>query len=181
MQMRIRRAMNEYGELLKGIIEADETFIGGKNKNRHSDKKIPNSQGRSTNDKTPVIGIFERGGKIKAKKAKDTTGKTIKSFVNKNVQKGSMVLTDEWKSYNALNKDFLHYFINHSAGEYVNGDIHTNNLEGFWSLLKRGIIGQYHHIDDKYLDRYINEFCFRFNERQNNKIFELAIHRAVNL
>lgn len=127
------------------------------------------------------MGVFERGGKIKAKKVKDTTGKTIKSFINGRVEKGSTIATDEWGSYNVLNKNFLHSFINHSAGEYVNGNIHTNTLEGFWALLKRGIFGQYHHVSDKYLDRYVNEFCFRFNERQNSNVFELTINKAVNI
>ena len=90
------RALVEYGDLLKGIVEADETFIGGKNKNRHSDKKVSESQGRSTKDKTPVMGVIERGGKIRAKKVKDTTGKTIKKFIIANVEKGATIMTDEW-------------------------------------------------------------------------------------
>ena len=96
VHMRIRRALVEYGDLLKGIVEADETFIGGKNKNRHSDKKVSESQGRSTKDKTPVMGVIERGGKIRAKKVKDTTGKTIKKFIIANVEKGATIMTDEW-------------------------------------------------------------------------------------
>jgi len=102
MLMRIRKAFVEYGELLQGIIEADETYIGGKNKNRHESKKTKGGQGRGGDDKTPVIAVLERGGKIKARKAKDVSQKTLNSFVKANVKKGSELMTDEWRSYNGL-------------------------------------------------------------------------------
>lgn len=181
MLMRVRRALVEYGDLLKGIVEADETYIGGKNKNRHADKKTEGGQGRGGEDKTPVIGILERGGKVKARKAKDVSGKTLKSFIKQNVKEGSQVMTDEWKSYNSINEKYNHSVVQHSTGEYVNGNIHTNTLEGFWSLLKRGVIGQYHHVTPKYLNKYVDEFCFRYNERENESIFELTLQKLVNL
>jgi len=181
MMMRIRKAMVEYGELLEGIIEADETYIGGENKNRHSDKKTEGRQGRGGEDKTPVIGILERGGKVKAQKAKNVSGKTLKSFIKRNVKKGSQIMTDEWKSYNGLSLLFGHSIVKHSMGEYVNGSIHTKALEGFWSLLKRGVIGQYHYVTPKYLNKYIDEFCFRYNNRENENIFNLTIQKSLSL
>jgi len=181
VMMRIRKAMTEYGELLEGIVEADETYIGGKNKNRHSDKKIPHSQGRDTKSKIAVAGILERGGKVRAKKVKNVTGRTLKSNIHENVKKGSTLMTDEWMSYNGLEKNFVHSIVNHGLGEYVNGNAHTNTLEGFWSLLKRGIVGQYHYVTAKHIDRYITEFCYRYNNRDNDNVFSLTLQKAVGL
>ena len=180
MLMRIRKAFVEYGELLEGIIEADKTYIGGKNKNRHNDKKTEGGQGRGGSDKIAVAGVLSRGGKVVAKKVKDVSGKTLKSFVKQNVKKGSEVMTDEWRSYNGLSIHYLHQKVSHGTGEYVNGNCHTNTLEGFWSLLKRGVIGQYHYVTEKHLNKYINEFCFRYNERKNNNLFALTIQKAVS-
>lgn len=165
MLMRIRKAFLEYGEMLEGIVEADETYVGGKNKNRHNDKKTKDEQGRGGSDKTAVIGILQRDGKVKAKKVKDVSGKTLKSFIKENVKEGTQIMTDEWKSYNGLSLLYGHSVIRHAMGEYVNGAIHTNTLEGFWSLLKRGVIGQFHYVTPKYLNNYIDEFCFRYNNR----------------
>lgn len=181
MMMRIRKALVEYGELLEGIIEADETYVGGKNKNRHSDKKTKGGQGRGGEDKTAVAGILERGGKVRARKVKDVSSKTLKSFIKQNVKKGSQLMTDEWKSYNGLSLLYGHEIVKHSMGEYVNGAIHTNTLEGFWSLLKRGVIGQYHYVTPRYLNLYVDEFCFRYNNRENPQIFELTVRRALNV
>jgi len=181
MQMRLRKAMIEYGELLAGIIECDETYVGGKNKNRHEDKKTKGGQGRGGEDKTVVIGVLERGGKVRARKAKDVSCKTLKSFIKQNVKEGSQLMTDEWKSYNVLNLLYGHSVVKHAMGEYVNGCIHTNTLEGFWSLLKRGVIGQYHYVTPRYLNKYVDEFCFRYNNRKNSDIFELTLQKSVNI
>lgn len=181
MLMRLRKAMIEYGELLEGIIEADETYVGGKNKNRHSDKKTKGGQGRGGEDKTPVIGILERGGRVKAQKAKDVSGKTLKTFIKQNVKKDSKIMTDEWKSYNGLSLLYGHSVVKHAMGEYVNGAIHTNTLEGFWSLLKRGVIGQYHYVTPEYLNKYIDEFCFRYNNRKNIDVFDLTIQKSLSV
>jgi transposase-like protein len=181
MLMRLRKAMIEYGDLLQGIVECDETYVGGKNKNRHADKKTVGGQGRGGEDKTAVIGLLERGGKVRARKAKDVSGKTLKSFIKQNVKEGSQLMTDEWKSYNGLAMLYGHSVVKHAMGEYVNGCVHTNTLEGFWSLLKRGVIGQYHYVTPKYLNKYVDEFCFRYNNRKNVAIFDLAIQKSVNL
>jgi transposase-like protein len=180
MIMRIRKAFTEYGDLLEGIIEADETYIGGKNKNRHSDKKTEGGQGRGGDDKTPVIGLVQRDGKIVAQKAKNVTKRTLHAFINENVKKGSKIMTDEWASYNGLSAKFSHMVVSHGKGEYVQGECHTNTMENFWSILKRGIIGQYHQVSRKHLNAYISEFVFRHNHRDNAEIFNLTLLNAVS-
>lgn len=180
MLMRIRKAMREQGQLLSGIVEADETYIGGKNRNKHNDKKTKGGQGRSTKDKTPVFGMLERGGKVRAQKVRNTGSRSLQSLINENVKKGAHLMTDEWTAYNNLQKnDYDHSKVNHGTGQYVMGIAHTNTIESFWSLLKRGIVGQYHHVTEKHLNAYINEFCFRHNNRGNSEIFELFIEKSL--
>lgn len=179
--MRIRKAFVDDKELLEGIVEADETYVGGKNKNRHKNKKTKGGQGRGGEDKTPVIGILQRDGKVKAKKAKDVSGKTLFGFIKANVKEGSTLSTDEWMGYSRISEKFTHLIVAHGKGEYVNGNAHTNTLEGFWSLFKRGIVGQYHQISAKYLDKYVDEFCFRYNNRKNDDIFDLTLLKAVTI
>lgn len=180
MLMRIRKAMIEHGELLQGIVEADECYVGGREKNKHRNKRGPGgSAGRSTGSKIPVFGVVERGGKVRARKVKDVSGKTLKRLINGLVSQGSTVMTDEWRSYQGLAKRFNHHTVAHGTGEYVRGDVHSNSIEGFWSLLKRGIVGQYHKVSAKHLDKYINEFCFRYNYRDVESAFELVLQKAV--
>ncbi len=183
MFMQIRKAFLEQSELLEGIIEADETYIGGKNKNRHNDKKTKGGQGRGGDDKIPVIGVLQRDGKVKAKKSNDVSSKSLHKFINQNVKIGSIINTDEWRGYNGLSSKFNHLVVSHGKGEYVNGCTHTNTLEGFWSLFKRGIVGQYHQISKRHLDRYVDEFCFRYNNRNidSNIVFNLVIKKSVNI
>lgn len=175
MMHRIRRAMiTDEAKLLEGIIEMDETYVGGKprKKNKSDDddeNNTPNLRGRGTK-KTPVVGMVERDGKVKAiavskleLKAKDLRKLIMKSIDTKN----SILITDEYTGYNRMNDIMHHYNINHSY-EYARGDIHTNTIESFWAILKRGITGQFHWVSKKYLNVYINEFCYRYNQRMQN-------------
>lgn len=152
--------------LMVANVECDETYIGGKNKNRHASKRVANSQGRSVKDKTPVFGLVERNGRVVAMKVTNTTKGIIQPIIENNVAKGASVFTDEWKAYKGLNKNFNHSVVRHGQGEYVIGNTHTNTIEGFWSLLKRGIIGIYHQVSSKHLDKYVDEFEFRYNTRE---------------
>lgn len=153
-------------EKLSGIVEADEHFVGGKEKNKHKSKKTEGTQGRSTQTKTPVAGLVQRGGDVRAKQVADTTGSTLRKFVYENVERGSKLHTDEWWGYNGLEKLFGRGVIKHAAGEYVDGDCHTNTMEGFWSLLSRGVTGIYHNMSNKHLQKYLDEFVFRYNTRK---------------
>lgn len=179
--MQIRKSLVEQRELMTGIVEADETYIGGKNGNRHNDKKTKGGQGGA--DKTTVIGVLQRDGKVVAQKAPDNTKKTLRKFINNNVAKGSTLSTDEHHGYKGLADKFEHLTVNHKKGEYVKGIAYTNSIEGFWSLFKRGIVGQYHQVSDKYIDKYLNEFCFRYSNRNvdSNVIFDLVINRSLNI
>lgn len=165
MLHRIRNCFGVETEQLDNTVEVDETYIGGKNKNRHESKKIKGTQGRSTKDKAAVLGMLERGDKVKAVKVPDVGTETLTTEIIENVKEGSTIYSDEWKSYKALNAIFEHSFVSHSAKEYVNGDVHTNTIEGFWSLLKRGIIGIYHFTSKKHLQKYLNAFAYRYNTR----------------
>lgn len=181
MFMQIRKAMVEQRELMTGIVEADETYIGGKEKNKHADKKQKGGQGGA--NQTSVVGVLQRDGKVVAKKVNDTTKKTLKRFITDNVTKGSTLATDEYRGYNGMDAHYEHLRVNHKAKQYVKGVAHTNSLEGFWSLFKRGIVGQYHQISDRYVDKYLNEFCFRYSNRNvdSNVTFDLVINRSLNL
>lgn len=153
-------------EKLTGTIEADETFIGGLEANKHASKRIKDTQGRSVKTKTAVAGIVERGGEVRAKIVKDTSGKHLRKFVIENVSKGSELHTDEWFGYYGLEKLYQRSIIKHQDKQYVVGNCHTNTMEGFWSLLKRGVVGIYHSVSSKHLQKYLDEFSFRYNTRQ---------------
>jgi transposase-like protein len=161
---------------LMGIVEVDETYIGGKNKNRHWDKRTP---GTGIAHKSIVIGATSRKGNIVARVIDSTDAATMDNFVRQAVsEKVSLIATDEHPGYGRLKKDFPHKFVVHSAKQYVDGVVHTQTIDGFWSLLKRGIMGNYHKVSRKYLPLYVAEFEFRYNNRNNPDIFGAAIGRC---
>ena len=180
-RVRTTLGLNIGTDKFTGTCEADETFIGGKNKNRHAHKKVENSQGRSFKDKSPVAGVIERGGELRAKQVPDTKGFNLKSFIVKNIAFGSEINTDEWWGYNGLAAAFKHNVVKHNEGQYVNGNTHTNTLEGFWSLLKRGVVGIYHSMSNKRLQKYIDEFVFRYNTRNHSEAnrFDLMLNNIA--
>ncbi len=168
---RIRFAMRtkSFNAPLWNTVEIDETFVGGKNKNRHASKKVENSQGRSLKDKVAVLGIVERGGELRAGRVQSTGAQDITPIILNNVSQEAKIVTDEWKGYNPLSNYYDHSIVNHGRGEYVTGNFHTNTIEGFWSLLKRGIVGIYHQVSPKHIDRYITEFAYRYNTKEFNE------------
>ncbi len=185
MLSRIRNAFKpiETDEKLDGAFQADESFFGGKNRNRHADKKIAESQGRSVKDKTPVLGVLQTGGKVHTMVITDTKAATIKPIIEGMVAKGSIIVTDEWHAYKGLAKDYAHVVLNHTENEYVRGGFHNNSIEGFWSLLKRGIYGIYHQVSAKHLNKYCDEFSFRYNARKAsvNDKFDFSLENSQRL
>jgi transposase-like protein len=181
MDHRMRHALS-MGNInkLSGQIEADETFIGGKARNMHNSKRGQKITGTGGKDKTAVLGILERGGKVVTKVVENTKKKTLQSEIREHVLAGSAIFTDALQSYNGLD-EFQHEVVDHAV-EYVRGEVHTNGLENFWSLLKRGIHGTYVSVEPFHLFRYLDEQAFRYNHRKglnDGQRFDIAVLRIV--
>jgi transposase-like protein len=161
---RLREACagNSGGKLF-GVVEVDECFVGGKEGNKHVDKKL--RKGRGTIGKTVVVGLRERGGRTVAMTVKNTSRDTLQDAVYDNVELGSAIMTDEHTAYVGLDGPFFkHQSVNHMGGEYSRNGVSTNSIESVWAVLKRSITGTWHQVSPKHLDRYVNEVTFRLNE-----------------
>ena len=149
--------MEQGGSLFDGVVEADETYVGGKRRGK---------RGRGAEGKTPVFGIVKRDGEVFAKAVADVKSSTVMPLLRENVKIGTTVMTDTFGIYNKSKKmGYKHKTVDHGAKEYVRGDVHTNTIEGFWSQLKRSIDGTHHSVSGKHLQKYVDEYAFRYNHR----------------
>lgn len=168
---KIRIALMQPETKLGGIVEIDETWVGGKDKNRHWDKK----KGHHDN-KVPIIGAVQRKGNVIARVLEKVNSQTMLDFVNEAVSnKVSLLATDAWTGYSDYLRQYPHASVDHSKHQYVVGAVHTNTIEGFWSIFKRGVVGTFHKMSAKYMPLYVAEFQFRYNNRFNPDMFGTAI------
>lgn len=172
---RIRAGLSAPKEKLGGIVEVDETYIGGKDGNKHKDKRSGGTGGMGSK-KEPIIGAVSRKGNVVARAIDDVDTITLERFIRSVVAKEvSTLITDNSKFYRNMRKEFPHETIQHSHKQYVIGAIHTNTIEGFWSIFKRGVVGTFHKVSAKYMPLYVREFEFRYNNRNNPDIFGAAV------
>lgn len=181
MLQRIRLALQgDEGGLLSGEVEVDETFIGGKARNMHLSKRQRRITGTGTKDKVAVMGILERGGKVRTTVVASRRKHVLQGEVRKHVEAGAALYTDALPSYNGLS-EYAHKVVDHAV-QYVDGQVHTNGLENYWSLLKRGISGTYVSVEPFHLFRYLDEQAFRYNNRKDmndSDRFDLAVRQIV--
>jgi transposase-like protein len=170
---RIRKAMQEVQSIpkLKGVVEVDETYVGGRYDRRRK---------RQPWEKQAVVGLLQRHGHFEAKAVRTPSKKILVGVIKDRVDKGATVMTDELRAYKSLDKDFDHETVNHSAEEWARGNVYTNGVENAWSLFKRSIVGSYHQISAKHVDAYLDEFDWRFNGRENPYLFRDTLLRLLN-
>lgn len=175
MLSRIREMLkSDAPHLLSGHVEADETYIGGKATNKHILKRIElRKAGTGYIHHTAVFGMLQRDGKVFTQVVNEASGLTLKPIIREKLAKGSILITDGFGAYHKLNEEYQHEIINHEKQVFVKGSFHTNTLEGFWSHLKRGLHGVYHHASKKHLHRYCNEYAFRWNTKKMNEVSRL--------
>ncbi len=169
LEQRIRQTFkqpNKPTEKLTGEVELDETFVGGKNKNRHWNKKVPKSKGRCHKDKVPVMGMLQRGGKVICKVVETTGKKHLTAPIMKNIDRSATLYMDDWQGYNTVQKVYKYTVVDHGHNIYAVGGAYTNTIEQFWgNYCKRPMIGIYNHVAKKHLQRYFDEFAFRYNTK----------------
>jgi transposase-like protein len=182
MNHRIRRALHVGSfDKLSGHVEVDETFIGGKARNMHIAQRKRRITGTGGKDKTAVMGILQRDGSVRTVVIDNRKKKTLHAEVNKHVEAGSALYSDDLRSYDGLANKYAHQVIDHAV-KYVDGQVHTNGLENFWSLLKRGLNGTYVSVEPFHLFRYLDEQAFRYNNRSemnDSDRFRLALSQIV--
>jgi len=168
MDHRIRKALAQNKLQLFGNVEMDETYIGGKERNKHLAKRTKGTQGRNLQTKTPIFGMLQRKGDVKAKVVGDVKMRTLEKEIIQHVQLGTQLYSDELLSYSKIGTLYPHQHVKHGIGEYSRDGINSNSIESFWALFKRGYYGIYHTMSKKHLQQYVDEFVYRFNNRNAN-------------
>jgi transposase-like protein len=178
---RLREAMADEGDLLAGIVEVDETYVGGKAKNMHAKQRKEKIGGRGVHGKDTVLGMAERGGRVKTYHVPALNRYHVIDKLKEGISvEVDLVCTDESQLYKRMPENITrHEIVNHSEKEYVRGEVHTGTIDGYWGLLKRGLIGSFHRVSIKHLHRYLFECQFKWNNRRNQEIFAEVVRRLV--